>query len=39
MNRQQRVLMLFALLLISAVVLGCANNSRSIINATTRRRM
>ena len=27
MNRQQRVLMLFALLLISAVVLGCANNS------------
>ena len=27
MNRQQRVLMLFALLLISAVMLGCANNS------------
>jgi hypothetical protein len=28
MNRNQRVVMLFGLLLISAVVLGCASNSR-----------
>ena len=27
MNRQQRVVLLFGLLLISAIVLGCANNS------------
>lgn len=28
MNRNQRVVLLFGLLLISAIVLGCANNSR-----------
>jgi hypothetical protein len=29
MNRNQRVVMLFGLLVISAIVLGCANNSRT----------
>jgi hypothetical protein len=31
MNRQQRVLMLFALLVISAVVLGCASDNSRVV--------